>query len=97
MTIIRFYVETKLFFYRMNDSLKNILSILLSLGGVMLFVLFFHGMNKSLEKNFKSGLFMIIISFLCGIILMATSLHFFATEHPASKPPVEKKIKVVKD
>ena len=63
----------------------------------ILFALFYRALNKSFEKNFKKGLLLIIISFICGIILMAVSLNRFAVEHPSSKPFVKEIPKVVLD
>jgi len=81
----------------MNDLMKNGFWGILTIVAVVFFALFYHGLNKSFEKNLRKGLFLIIISFVCGIILLATSLHFFAVEHPPSKLPVQKDQKVVLD
>ena len=97
MLSIMFFIVGNDFFYFVNDLLKFGWWGILSAGAIILIVLFYRGLNNNFEKNFRKGLLLILISFLCGIIMIAVSLYTFSGKKEHSRPTADEVKKIFLD
>ncbi|MEW6467637.1 MAG: hypothetical protein AB1458_01865 [Bacteroidota bacterium] len=70
----------------MKNDIPDLIAIALAGGAVLLFARFYNALNRNFESASKKGLYLILVSFLCGVLLLGASVYTLSRNGTALKP-----------